>query len=220
MMRACLAFVILVLVGCSSTPKEEDLSLQSVLDVKATQKAVKEAQQETQKEVQAEVPKPPSEEAEKVVKIKIETSQGNILADLYPVEAPKTVENFIKLAKKGFYDGLIFHRVIPGFMIQTGDPAGTGRGGPGYTFEDEFSKKLRHDQPGVISMANSGPNTNGSQFFITEVPTPWLNDKHSVFGRVTSGLDIVSAIARVPRDADDKPIQDVVMKKVTVLEES
>ncbi|MBN1688287.1 MAG: peptidylprolyl isomerase [Candidatus Omnitrophica bacterium] len=154
----------------------------------------------------------------KIVKIKIETSQGVISADLYPSEAPKTVENFVKLSKEGFYNGLIFHRVIPGFMIQTGDPTGTGRGGPGYAFEDEFSPKLRHDQPGVISMANSGPNTNGSQFFITEVPTPWLDDRHTIFGRVTEGLDIVTTIANVKRDNRDKPLEDVVMKSVTIIE--
>jgi cyclophilin family peptidyl-prolyl cis-trans isomerase len=155
---------------------------------------------------------------ETIVKIKIETTLGDIYADLYAAEAPKTVENFVTLAQKGFYDGIIFHRVIPNFMIQTGDPTGTGMGGPGYQFKDEFSKKLRHDKPGVFSMANSGPNTNGSQFFITEVPTPYLDDKHSVFGQVTEGMDVVLKIARVPRDTEnDKPRQKVAMNKVTVL---
>ena len=153
-----------------------------------------------------------------IVKIKIETNEGDIYADLFAVDAPKTVENFLKLTRKGFYDGLIFHRVIPEFMIQTGDPEGNGTGGPGYQFADEFSPKLRHDKPGTLSMANSGPNTNGSQFFITEVPTPHLNDRHSVFGQVTQGLDIVKKIARVPRDRRDRPVDKVVMKKVTVLE--
>ena len=114
----------------------------------------------------------------KIVKIKIETTMGDIYADLYETEAPKTVANFMTLANKGFYDGIIFHRVIPNFMVQTGDPTGTGMGGPGYQFADEFSEKLRHDKPGVLSMANSGPNTNGSQFFITEVPTPWFGLLH------------------------------------------
>lgn len=160
----------------------------------------------------------PSQESGDIVKIKIETTKGNIDADLYAGEAPKTVENFVTLAKKGFYDGIIFHRVIPGFMIQTGDPDGTGRGGPGYQFADEFSPKLKHDQPGVLSMANSGPHTNGSQFFITEVPTPWLDGRHSVFGQVTQGLEVVHAIAQAPRDAGDRPQEKIVMKKVSVLE--
>ena len=152
-----------------------------------------------------------------IVKIKIETTLGDIYADLDEAEAPKTVENFVTLAKKGFYDGIIFHRVIPNFMIQTGDPTGTGMGGPGYQFKDEFSKKLRHDKPGVLSMANSGPNTNGSQFFITEIATPWLDDRHSVFGRVTEGMDVVLKIAQAPRDRQDKPVQKIAMNKVVVL---
>ena len=153
-----------------------------------------------------------------IVKIKIETTLGTIEADLFAKEAPKTVENFVKLAKSGFYDGIIFHRVIPGFMIQTGDPTGTGRGDPGYKFNDEFSPNLRHDKPGVFSMANSGPNTNGSQFFITEVPTPWLDNRHSIFGQVTNGMEIVHAIANVPRGRSDKPLEKVAMTKVSVME--
>lgn len=153
-----------------------------------------------------------------VVKIKIETNKGTIEADLFPKEAPKTVENFVTLAKKGFYDGIIFHRVIPGFMIQTGDPTGTGRGGPGYQFADEFSPNLKHDKAGIFSMANAGPNTNGSQFFITEAPTPWLDRRHAIFGEVTKGIDVVHAIANAPRNAQDKPNEEIKMTKVTVLE--
>jgi cyclophilin family peptidyl-prolyl cis-trans isomerase len=156
-------------------------------------------------------------QGENTVKVKIETTLGEIQADLYSSEAPKTVENFVKLAKQGFYDGIVFHRVIPDFMIQTGDPEGTGRGGPGYSFADEFSPKLKHDKPGVFSMANSGPNTNGSQFFITQVPTPWLDRKHSVFGQVTQGMDVVNKIATAPTDRDDRPLQEIKMIKVTVL---
>lgn len=155
---------------------------------------------------------------EGIVKIKIETSLGDIYADLFAKDAPKTVENFVKLAEAGFYDGLTFHRVIPQFMIQTGDPTGTGAGGPGYSFADEFSPNRHHDKPGVFSMANSGPNTNGSQFFITEAPTPWLDNRHSIFGQVTQGLEMVSQIANVPRDAGDKPLKTVYMKKVTILQ--
>ena len=156
--------------------------------------------------------------AVKNTKIKIETSEGVIEAELFTSEAPKTVKNFVDLAKKGFYDGLIFHRVIPDFMIQGGDPTGTGTGGPGYQFEDEFSPSLKLDKAGVFAMANAGPNTNGSQFFITDAATSWLNGKHSVFGQVTNGLDIVKKIANVPRDSSDKPLTPVVMTKVTVLE--
>lgn len=154
----------------------------------------------------------------KNVKIQIETDLGIIKADLYASEAPKTVENFVTLAKKGFYDGIIFHRVIPGFMIQTGDPTGTGTGGPGYKFADEFSTKLKHDKAGVFSMANSGPNTNGSQFFITDVATPWLDGRHSIFGQVTEGLDVVKKIATADRDGRDKPLKQIAMKKVTVID--
>ena len=156
---------------------------------------------------------------EGIVKIKIKTTMGEISADLYSKEAPKTVENYLTLSRKGFYKGILFHRVIPDFMIQTGDPTGTGRGGPGYTFQDEFSPKLRHDKPGVFSMANAGPNTNGSQFFITEAPTPWLDDHHSIFGQVTGGMEVVHAIAHVPRDGQDKPLTPVSIEEVVILEE-
>ena len=136
---------------------------------------------------------------------KIETNRGTIELELFAEQAPKTVANFEKLAGDGFYDGLTFHRVIDNFMIQTGCPKGTGTGGPGYTFEDEFNDDLLHDGPGVLSMANAGPNTNGSQFFITHVPCPHLNGRHSVFGKVLAGQDIVDSIA-----------QGDVMEKVTV----
>ena len=126
----------------------------------------------------------------------IDTSRGTIKLELYEDKAPKTVANFEKLANDGFYDGLTFHRVIDNFMIQAGCPHGTGTGGPGYTFEDEFDDSLRHDGPGVLSMANAGPNTNGSQFFITHVPCPHLDGKHSVFGRVLEGQDVVDSIAQ------------------------
>lgn len=129
----------------------------------------------------------------------IETNRGTIKFQLHADKAPRTVANFEKLARAGFYDGLKFHRVIADFMIQTGCPQGTGRGGPGYTFADEFHPELKHDGPGVLSMANAGPNTNGSQFFITHVATPWLDGKHSVFGRVIEGQDVVNAIRQGDR---------------------
>ncbi len=153
------------------------------------------------------------------MKALIKTTLGDMTIELFSDDVPRTVENFTTLAKKGFYDGLIFHRVIPNFMIQTGDPTGTGRGGPGYQFKDEFTPKLRHDKPGVLSMANAGPNTNGSQFFITEVPTPWLDNRHSVFGNVVEGLDVIKKISSVPRGAADKPVEPVKMISVTVLED-
>ncbi|MDP6088116.1 MAG: peptidylprolyl isomerase [Nitrospinota bacterium] len=124
----------------------------------------------------------------------IKTSRGEIKVDLHEDKTPVTVANFANLARRGYYDGLTFHRVLPDFMIQGGCPQGDGAGGPGYRFEDECSPDLRHDGPGVLSMANAGPGTNGSQFFITHVETPWLDGKHTVFGRVTSGGDIVDAI--------------------------
>jgi peptidyl-prolyl cis-trans isomerase B (cyclophilin B) len=124
----------------------------------------------------------------------IETNRGIIALKLHASQAPRTVNNFVCLAEDGYYDGVKFHRVIKDFMIQTGDPTGTGRGGPGYTFKDEFDLQLKHDHPGVLSMANAGPGTNGSQFFITHVPTPWLDGKHSIFGQVIKGQEIVNAI--------------------------
>ena len=124
----------------------------------------------------------------------IKTNRGDIVLKLYATQAPNTVNNFVCLAEDGYYDGVTFHRVIKDFMIQGGDPTGTGRGGPGYTFQDEFSPTLKHTQPGVLSMANAGANTNGSQFFITHVPTPWLDGKHSIFGQVTQGQDVVDSI--------------------------
>lgn len=128
----------------------------------------------------------------------METSQGEIHLDLFPDQAPVTVANFVNLARRGYYDGLTFHRVIDDFMIQGGCPRGTGTGGPGYQFEDEFDPALRHDRPGRLSMANAGPGTNGSQFFITHVPTPWLDDAHSIFGQVQSDADqaVVNRIGR------------------------
>ena len=156
-----------------------------------------------------------------------ETSMGNIVVRLFEKEAPKTVENFIGLAegtkeftdaisgkkeKRPYYDGLIFHRVIPDFMIQGGCPRGDGRGGPGYSFQDEFHPSLRHSKAGKLSMANSGPNTNGSQFFITVAPTPHLDNRHTIFGEVVEGQDIADKISASPRDSMDRPRKPVTMK--------
>jgi peptidyl-prolyl cis-trans isomerase A (cyclophilin A) len=161
-----------------------------------------------------------------------ETSLGDIKIRLFDDKAPNTIENFVGLAegtkeftnsetgkkeKRLFYDGLIFHRVIPEFMIQGGDPRGNGTGGPGFTFKDEFHPELKHDKPGILSMANAGPNTNGSQFFITVNETPWLDGKHTVFGEVVEGMDIVENISKASRDNKDKPQEDIVLKKVTII---
>jgi len=150
----------------------------------------------------------------------IETSMGTVEVELFGKEAPKTVKNFVGLAGKGYYNGIIFHRVIDNFMIQGGDPTGTGRGGEsiyGAKFEDEIVPTLKHDGPGILSMANAGPNTNGSQFFITLAPTAWLDGKHTIFGRVVKGIDVVKAIGKVQTTKPgDKPVSDVVMKKVTI----
>jgi cyclophilin family peptidyl-prolyl cis-trans isomerase len=143
----------------------------------------------------------------------LHTNHGAIAVDLFDDDAPKTVENFVALARKGFYDGVIFHRVIPDFMIQGGDPSGTGSGGPGYTFEDEAND--HHVARGALAMANAGPNTNGSQFFIvTADACPWLDGKHTVFGRVTGGMEVVDAISAVGTDGRDRPREDVVIERV------
>ncbi|MCB9228146.1 MAG: peptidylprolyl isomerase [Deltaproteobacteria bacterium] len=144
------------------------------------------------------------------------TNLGSFDVRLFPEQVPVTVSNFVSLARKGFYDNLIFHRVIDGFMIQGGDPTGTGMGGPGYRFKDEFHADLKHSKAGILSMANAGPNTNGSQFFITVVPTPHLDGRHSVFGEVAKGMDVVNKIAKVPTGAQDKPRDKVVIEKITI----
>src|ERR1035438_7583380 len=160
-----------------------------------------------------------------------ETSQGTIVVRLFEKEAPQTVGNFVGLAvgtkefkdpktgqkvKRPFYDGLVFHRVIPQFMIQGGCPLGTGTGDPGYRFGDEFHKDLKHDKPGKLSMANAGPGTNGSQFFITVAATPWLDNKHTIFGEVTEGYPVVEKIATTPRGSQDRPSKDVKILSVKI----
>jgi peptidyl-prolyl cis-trans isomerase A (cyclophilin A) len=163
----------------------------------------------------------------------LETSAGNITCELFPDKAPVTVENFTGLAKgtkeftdpssgqrakRPFYDGLTFHRVIPDFMIQAGCPLGTGTGGPGYQFKDEFAKGLGFDRPGRLAMANAGPGTNGSQFFITVGPTDWLNNKHTIFGQVVEGQDVADKISKLPKDRRDRPATTVVMKSIRIEE--
>ena len=146
------------------------------------------------------------------------TNYGSFSVRLLATQAPVTVNNFVFLAQQGFYDGLIFHRVIENFMIQGGDPTGTGGGNPGYQFEDEIVPGLGFESPGILAMANSGPNTNGSQFFITTVPTDWLNGRHTIFGSVSEGQSVVDAISRVATGAGDVPLQPVVIEKVDIVQ--
>lgn len=150
-------------------------------------------------------------------KIKFTTNKGVFVAEMFEDKAPLTTKNFIELVEKGFYDGIIFHRVIDGFMIQGGDPTGTGMGGPGYKIKDEFGEGLKHDDEGILSMANAGPNTGSSQFFITLAPTPWLNGHHAIFGKVVEGMDVVRLIGVVPTDFRDRPREAVTMEKVEVV---
>ncbi len=145
-----------------------------------------------------------------------DTSMGSFKIELYNDLAPKTVKNFTDLISKKYYDGIVFHRVIDEFMIQGGCPLGTGTGGPGYQIPDEFGKGLKHDKPGILSMANAGPNTGGSQFFITLVPCSWLDGKHAIFGHVIEGMDIVENIGKVPTDSRDRPLKKVVIESLTV----
>lgn len=219
---------------------EKDLST-----CKADLKSAEQAKKNLEKKLarQAETPPPPPVNVEEVAKtlgIKpgdklyatFDTSMGKIVVELFWDKVPNTVTNFVQLAegtkewmdpnngnkptKKPLYNGTKFHRVIPDFMIQGGDPLGTGTGGPGYKFADEFHPDLRHAGPGVLSMANSGRNTNGSQFFITEKATPWLDNKHSIFGQVIDGLSLIGEVTRVPRGANDKPTTDIVLQKVLI----
>lgn len=159
------------------------------------------------------------------LKVKFNTNMGSFTAELYAKECPETVWNFVNLAegrqetvKEGpFYDGLVFHRVIEDFVIQGGCPQGSGRGGPGYRFNDEIVPTLRHDSAGILSMANAGPGTNGSQFFVTLAPTPHLDGRHTVFGKVIEGMDVVEKIGHVPTDGMDRPLEDVIMEKVEII---
>lgn len=146
--------------------------------------------------------------------VKFETTMGDFRIELFEDRAPLTTRNFIDLVERKYYDGVVFHRVIPGFMIQGGDPTGTGTGGPGYKIRDEFHPELRHDASGVLSMANAGPHTGGSQFFVTLAPTPWLDDRHAVFGRVVEGMDVVESIGATATGRNDRPVAEVRMERV------
>jgi peptidyl-prolyl cis-trans isomerase A (cyclophilin A) len=181
----------------------------------------------------ADTPAPPSAElvsGEGQLMCRFKTSMGDMVAELYEEQAPNTVSNFVALATGGvewttpsgetsdkpLYSGTVFHRVIQNFMLQGGDPTGTGRGGPGWQFKDEFNPDLRHTGKGTLSMANAGPNTNGSQFFVCQVPTPHLDGRHTVFGRVLDGLEVIDAIADVPKGAMDRPVEDVIINEIEI----
>lgn len=185
----------LLVAGCSSSPSKQEQAAPNTTQQEATKTTTKNSM------------------------AKFETSKGDFTIELFQDKAPITTKNFIDLTNKKVYDGLIFHRVIKDFMIQGGDPKGNGTGGPGYTIPDEFHPDLKHDVIGIVSMANAGPNTGGSQFFITLAPTPWLDKKHAVFGKVVSGLDVVKTIGNVKTGSMDKPVEDVVIKKITIIEQ-
>lgn len=196
--------VLFILAGCGAqtiiTPHGEE----TVMD----------EEQQLQDAIDAQQKKPEQISQETNPVAELVTTKGVIRVELFADKAPKTTENFVKLARQGFYNGTIFHRVIPGFIIQGGDPTGTGRGGPGYTIPDEFGEGLRHDSAGILSMANAGPDTGGSQFFITVAPTPWLDGKHAIFGSVISGQEVVASIANVARNPADRPLEDITIEKI------
>ncbi len=198
-----LAFSLFML-NCSSGEKIKQVKQEKTIIIKKQDPKVKELMNVS--------------ENEKLVAT-INTNVGTFEVELFAKEVPKTVENFVGLITDGKYNGVIFHRVIAGFMLQGGDPTGTGRGGESYwggKFEDEFNDSLKHSKPGMLSMANAGPNTNGSQFFVTLVPTPWLDGKHAIFGEVISGMDVVEAIGNTKTGMMDKPVNDIIMETVTV----
>lgn len=195
-----------LIIGCAKSDSKNNSALNDGINQQKTKKESKVMSDSTSMKDSSEV-------------AVIKTNMGTIKIALLPEEAPKTVENFAGLSKKGYYDGIIFHRVIDGFMIQGGDPTGTGRGGEsiwGGKFNDEISDKVQFDSPGIVAMANAGPNTNGSQFFITVAATPWLNGHYSIFGKVIEGMDVVYEISKVQTNKADRPLSDVVMEKVTI----
>lgn len=198
-----------VLSACTNQSSESDTSKKTTSTSSITN-------QQNQLTPQNTMESQTSDKGEMTKKAIIKTNKGTMEIALYTEKTPKTTQNFIDLAEKGFYNGLIFHRVIDGFMIQGGDPKGNGTGGPGYTIDDEFDPALSHNKKGILSMANAGPNTGGSQFFITLVPTEYLDGRHAVFGEVIAGEDVLETIGKVETGPSDKPLEDVVMESVTI----
>ncbi len=229
-LRACFLLTFLAVSGC--TNKTKDSSAEPKADAPATLEAPAESATTSPTPDSAQAPtdtQPDTKKGKKMIAT-FDTSMGKFKAQLFPDKAPKTVENFVGLAtgtkewtdksgkkmKTPLYSGTIFHRVIPGFMIQGGDPEGTGMGGPGYKFEDEFGSGLKHTKPGILSMANAGPGTNGSQFFVTVAATPWLDNRHTIFGEVTEGMDIVNKIVSAKTGAQDRPLEPITIKSITI----
>jgi cyclophilin family peptidyl-prolyl cis-trans isomerase len=216
-MKCAFIILLVLLVACAPAKvAEKDLNAsldaveQEVVAAEKTEAKVAEAEN-----VSAEVEKLEVEDMNTIVEL--ETSMGKMKIRLYDDKAPKTVKNFKDLVEKGFYDGTIFHRVIKNFMIQGGDPTGTGSGGPGYEIDDEFGAGLKHSKKGILSMANAGPNTGGSQFFITLVATPWLDGKHAIFGELIEGQDVLDRIGSTPTGAGDKPKTEVKIIKAKIV---
>ncbi|VVB81708.1 Cyclophilin type peptidyl-prolyl cis-trans isomerase/CLD [uncultured archaeon] len=213
-----LALLLLLLVACAAKPvvKDELNASLEVVEKEIVEAEKAEANVSAAENVSAEVEKLDLEENMNTI-VELETSMGTMKIKLYDDKAPKTVENFKSLVQKGFYDGTIFHRVIKNFMIQGGDPTGTGTGGPGYEIDDEFGSVLKHSKKGILSMANAGPNTGGSQFFITLVATPWLDGKHAIFGELIEGQDVLDKIGSTPTGPGDRPKTEVKIIKARVV---
>lgn len=212
-------FLILALiVGCAKAPVSEgEIKTENLLyeENDSYEQTIESEENISVNETQEEIIVEETKMAENL--ILLETTMGNMKIKLYEDKAPMTSKNFKDLVQKGFYDGTIFHRVIKNFMIQGGDPTGTGMGGPGYEIKDEFGQSLKHDRKGILSMANAGPNTGGSQFFITLVPTPWLDGKHAIFGEVVEGIDVLEKIGNTPTKPGDRPITEVKIIKASVV---
>jgi cyclophilin family peptidyl-prolyl cis-trans isomerase len=215
--------LLLILIACAQQAKVSDeASVEEtekiVSEVQKMEKETQETEQMLNDTASIEAAETPVMEEKKMGDIAVlETSMGTMKIKLFADKAPKTVQNFKDLISKGYYDGTIFHRVIKNFMIQGGDPTGTGTGGPGYKIPDEFGPGLKHDKKGILSMANAGPNTGGSQFFITLVPTPWLDGKHAIFGEIIEGVDVLDKIGSTPTLPGDRPKTEVKIIKATII---
>ncbi len=212
-----IAIVVLIVFGVIFVLKTGGDSTKTLSGESSTQNSNKEEEKNVSEKSYSSFPGVLAENERVGKKAKFDTNLGSFTINLFGDKAPKTVSNFIFLSKDGFFNGLTFHRVIPNFMIQGGDPVGDGTGGPGYQFEDEFDPSLSFAKPGMLAMANSGPATNGSQFFITVAPTTWLNNKHTVFGEVIEGYDIVEKISKAATGANDKPQTSVVINKIEII---
>lgn len=219
MKKLCFALFLIfaLLVGCAKAPvSESEIKTENLYEETDSYEQIVEENvsvNETQEEIVVEETDMPTKQN----LVLLETTMGNMKIKLYDDKAPMTAKNFRDLVQKGFYDGTVFHRVIKNFMIQGGDPEGTGMGGPGYEIKDEFGPGLKHDRKGILSMANAGPNTGGSQFFITLVPTPWLDGKHAIFGEVVEGVDVLEKIGNTPTSAGDRPKTEVKIIKASIV---